>query len=161
MKKVAASNKGNAGITYNRDMYSIQSLKTIIEWCSTKKICVDFGKAFGGAYSSDKKLIVINGRLSPEIQLYVLMHECGHYLVGDRTAGQRYGFGYQAIGTKDEQTIKHRIDVIDEELEAWARGLKLAKRLDVKIDIDRFSQTRSEYIVSYLKWALKIDDYVL
>lgn len=88
------------------------------------------------------------------------MHECGHHLIGYASGpNERYGSGYQAEDSATKRSTVHRIDIVDEELEAWARGLKLAKRLGIKIDVNRFNHTKSEYIKTYLKWAAKVEGW--
>jgi hypothetical protein len=110
-----------------------------------------------GVYYDENKIITINGHLAPEKQLFVLLHECGHHLIGNRSTHQRYGYGYSAEHSpKIKRTLLHRIDVLDEELEAWHRGQRLAKRLGIRIDLARYNQTRSRYIKTYVQWASQL-----
>ncbi len=144
---------------FMRDSVSIERLEILIDWCKSKRLDVAFGRIPNGVYEHDKRLITINGSLTPENQLFVLMHECGHHLIGQPNPDDRYGSGHHVRDPEVKKTIVHRVDVIDEELEAWARGLKLTKRLGMTIDLDRYNRTRSEYIKTYLKWALKVEGY--
>lgn len=157
--KASAADKPHCGVTFHRDLDSVSKLEVLIDWCSARGLAVNFSRKYGGVYYGDKKLITVNGRLAPEIQLFVLMHECGHHLIGKRSPKERYGLGHQADDPDIKRTTLHRVDVLDEELEAWARGLKLAKRQGIKVDLDRYNKTRSEYIKTYLKWAVHVGGY--
>lgn len=140
-------------------MAAIEKIVVVVTWCKNRGIEVNFHQRSNGLYEPVDKRITINSRLSPERQLFVLLHECGHHMIGFRTPGQRFGNGYAT----DEPSIKrsnlHRIDVVDEELEAWHRGLRLAKRLKIDVNIERFNQTRVEYVKTYLRWATKDPEF--
>ena len=140
-------------------MHAIDQITKLVDWCSTKRLDVVFARRANGLYERDKRRITVNGRLAPESQLFVLMHECGHHLIGRPSPEERFGTGYQAADPNVKRTTLHRVDVVDEELEAWARGLKLAKRLGVEVDLDRYNRTRSEYVKTYLKWAAKVEGW--
>jgi hypothetical protein len=160
LEKGIAAGKATAPATYARDIHAIDRLVVMVDWCTKKRLMVTFRNQSGAQYERDKKLITVNGRLAPEKQLHVLMHECGHHLIGIPSPEERFGQGYQQADNADlKRTTLHRIDVLDEELEAWARGLKLAKRLHIAVDIDRYNRTRSEYIKTYLLWAAKVEGW--
>jgi len=143
---------------YMRDITNVQYLSALIGWCRERGLDVEFvNNDTGGAYVRDDRLITINCHLLPEAQLHTLMHECGHHLIGPRSAEQRYGNGYPADDPGVKRSATHRIDILDEEFEAWARGLKLAKRLGVKIDVERYNRTKAKCITSHLKWTLKFN----
>lgn len=134
-------------------MASIAHLATVVEWCEGRGIEVSFSRRFAGVYEPSSMSILVCGRLEPEQQLHVLLHECGHHLVGDRKPGERYGKGWNSDDPNTKRTLVHRIDIIDEELEAWHRGLKLAKRLGIKVNLERYNVTRARYVKTYLQWA--------
>ena len=154
------SNNLQAGHTYTRDIHYIAQLAKLVDWCSSKKLSVVFTRHTGGTYDSTARTFTISGRLSPEKQLHVLLHECGHYLIGSPAPESRFGRGYQqANDSTANRSLEFRVEIIDEELEAWARGLKLAKRKFISVDVSRYNQTKTEYIQTYLKWALRVDGY--
>lgn len=152
-QKASADGRPSAGKKLHRDMDSIAKLAVVVAWVESRKLEVCFAKRFGGLYESWCSRITVNGRLEPEQQLYVLLHECGHHLVGERESGQRYSQGWHAEDGATKRTLVHRIDIIDEELEAWHRGLKLAKRLKIKVNAERYNATRARYVKTYLQWA--------
>lgn len=148
--------RGRKTNSYMRDLSSIEKLAAVIAWCEQRGIVVTFSKSPNGEYLHEERSITINGRLSPETQLFILLHECGHALVGERQRKQRYGNGYSAEADPyAKRTILYRVDVIDEELEAWHRGLKLAKRLGITVNVDRYNRVRAGYVKTYLQWAAR------
>lgn len=152
-------NKMSAIKQWERDIKHISFLESLIAWCNERKIEVDFTKQMGGLYSPEEKRIKVSGRLSPEMQVFVLLHECGHHLIGDKEKHERFGMGYSRLGSDPTitRTFRHKCDIIDEEYEAWHRGLKLARRLRLNIDKDRYDNHRAKMIRTYLVWALKGD----
>lgn len=140
------------------DVASIEKLAIVVLWCERRGIEVTFGKHPNGVYFHEELKITVNGRLAPESQLYILLHECGHALIGSRDRKERYGNGYSAEDVPHvTKTLLHKIDIVDEELEAWHRGLKLSKRLRLNVNVDRYNQTRAEYVKTYLQWAVKAE----
>lgn len=110
----------------------------------------------GATYVPETGDVKMSSRFSPERQLFLLLHECGHMLIGNRRKHERYGMGYTK--QNDPQickTLHHRFDVLDEEMEAWFRGLKLARRLKLKIDKSTFHSFRLSRLKTYAKWAIE------
>ena len=139
------------------DLLSIKNLATLVSWCESKRLKVEF-KQHCSEFDDENSTITISCRLRPEAQLHVLLHECGHYLIGDPDPNGRFGMGHRAnkdVDLRPTRTTVHRIDVVDEELEAWARGLKLVKRLRLGVDVDRYNRTRALYVRTYMVWAVK------
>jgi len=144
------------------DIPSIEGLGVIIEWCKTRGVMVEFVKTpNGGVYIHDEKRIKISCHLGPEKQLHTLLHECGHHLVEtkERDSTDRFGNGYRSSDIDVTRTFVHQVDIIDEEFEAWARGLKLAERLNVDLSVERYNRTKADCIKTHLKAALKVDGY--
>ena len=139
-------------------MRAIEHLTTVIAWCASKKITVIFTPGARSLWDPNTCTITINSRITLERRLHVLLHECGHYLTGSPSPTERFGRGHQA-SSEVKRTMVHRVDVVDEELEAWARGLDLSKRLSITIDLDRYNRTRTEYVRTYLQWAAGVGDW--
>jgi len=160
LRRAPRARKAVAGRRFKRDTKFINGLATLIDWCQKQGYSVQFGRMSGGGeLDSESKTLKVSSHLSPERQFYIAVHECGHLLIGDRKKTERFGMGYNADDPNEKKTFHHRIDVIDEEFEAWDRGRKLAGRLGVRIDKKRFHKFRAEYLKTYLKWALKVDGY--
>lgn len=144
---------------WTRDITAIGHLQVLVDWCNARSIEINFCKREGGIYYPEDKRIKISGRLSPERQFFFLLHECGHHLIGDKEKNERFGMGYSQDDAAAVRTFHHRVDIVDEELEAWNRGFKLAKRLKLRINKERFDNTRVEMLKTYFKWALRVDGY--
>lgn len=151
VKAKRRAEKQSSCVVLRHDYKNIRNLSILIDWCESRGIEVEFTKDKGGTYFTDKK-IKINYVLRPEKQLHTLLHECGHHLIGDREHGERFGMGYLAAGHV-LNSLTHKVDVLDEELEAWHRGLQLASRLSMKIDQKRYLKIKARYIKSYAKWV--------
>ena len=61
-------------------------------------------------------------------------------------------YAYKAT-KRQEKTKKCKVSVIGEEYEAWKRGRKLAKRLDIEVNKDKFDLAMTRALMSYFKWA--------
>lgn len=159
VKKSAEALKENNKLT--ADLKTIKGIAEVVAWCNLRRINVEFSKSPGGYYSSNTRTIYINGQQSVEKQLYVLLHECGHLLIDDRSESTEFRFknGYYS----EEQGIKrkfiYRCTVLEEEFEAWHRGRKLATKLGIEIDDVRFSTLKAKFLKSYMKWALGDPNY--
>jgi len=137
-----------------RDVVHIDKMKIVVDWCASKALEVRFGKRPGAMYDISSKTILVVGRAAPEKQLYYLLHECGHHLIGNKEHHERFGLGYPfADDPVVNTTFHHRVACLEEEMEAWTRGWRLSKRLRLKLDRDDFDKVRIECLRSYIKWA--------
>lgn len=143
------------GLNWALDVLAIRDLETLVSWCRDKKLKVLFAKKSNGTYHSQSKEIIISNRFSPRNQLIVLLHECGHHLIGVNDDHDRFGMGYPQSDPEVTKTFHHRVSCLEEEMEAWHRGWKLAKRLELTIDRKVFDVMRLKCIRSYIKWTLK------
>lgn len=155
----ASVGKSKATVRWDRDQSHISALATLVGWCAERGIEVKFCRRSGGIYYTNDKRIKINGRLLPERQVFFLLHECGHHLIGDKEKHERFGMGYSQEDPNVKRTFHHRCDIVDEEFEAWHRGFRLAKRLKLKINKERFDRTRAKMLQTYFKWAVKAGGY--
>lgn len=159
LKRAARKSKSKAKrdvaeTQWYRDVVFSGKIHVIVNWCNSKGIKVLFGKKVGGTYDTLSKTICITGRAHPEKQLYYLLHECGHHLIGFTEHDERFGLGYpQTENPEVNTTFPHRLACLEEEIEAWHRGWKLSKRLKLKLNRKEFDAIRIECIRSYVKWA--------
>lgn len=141
------------------DVKHISALASLVSWCAERSIDVKFTKRFAGVFYPEDKKIRVSGRSRPEIQVHVLLHECGHYLIGDKEKHERYGMGYPQEDPNVKRTFHHRCDILDEEFEAWHRGWRLAQRLELGLEKSRFDQTRTKFLKTHMMWALRVKGY--
>jgi len=153
-KRKSKAQKSLAEQQWFLDAMCIDKLAAVVDWCSSKGISVKFGKKPGGIYNAIEKSITIAGRTAPEKQLYMLLHECGHHLVGFDEHDERFGMGYPYVADSDVNTsFHHRVACLEEEMEAWHRGWRLSKRLHLNLERERFDKVRLDCLRSYIKWA--------
>lgn len=139
---------------YQKELSDIISIERLNDWADSRKYKILFDSddtthVFGST-------IFVNGRLPVYLQLFYILHEIGHILIEKPWESylKRYPMGYAMNKDKKiSKTSRHRIDVIAEEIEAWARGKKMAVRLGLEIDEVQFEKARIVALKSYLKWA--------
>lgn len=157
-KLIAGANKQaieRADQKLKAEKKAIESLRVVVEWCEARSLNVSFGKILNGVFYPAEKKVLISGRASPQKQLCYLLHECGHFLIdncsSEKTKVSRWGsFEDPDIGWTSK---RYRVEIVDEEIEAWKRGEKLAARLGLEIDTRTFNAVKAESLITYMKWA--------
>lgn len=140
---------------------AIDSLQVIIDWCHSRGIDVIFTKHMNGAYYEHLKKIRINSNTRPENQLFILLHECGHVLIGKKEKHERFGMGHSQANNPDVNcTFHHRCDILEEEFEAWHRGFKLGRRLKVRVNKKKFDAFRIGNLKTYIDWTMRPKNYI-
>lgn len=152
--------RGEAGEPeHARDYIAIDGLERAVAWAKNNEITVDFIKISSGRFHSASRRVEISSHLQPEIQLHTLLHELGHFLIGnegDAAVEYKYPNGYRRIEQDmPGRGVLHKIDVVAEEYEAWALGRLLAEKTGITIDREAYDKTRARYLQSYFRWALK------
>jgi len=145
------------------EITAIIGIRKIIEWCFAKRTAVNFtNRKPGGLLLADEKIIHINSRQLPEHQLFILLHECGHMLIGSESANpsHRFRLGYpSSFDPEVKGKFIHRCAIVEEEFEAWHRGQKLAAKLNIDINRKNYDSLKTTMLKTYMKWALKSDPY--
>lgn len=128
-----------------RDFSAIENVERVVMWCTRRGLSVEFMKVpHTGGHCSNTK-IVINSRSVPEQQLFILLHECGHSLLGT----------FNEPNHRTMRSVAYRVGVVAEEDEAWCRGLKLARRLQLNIDVEKFHRAKASALKTYMAWVLR------
>jgi hypothetical protein len=151
----SGASKKTAQDAWTKEMIAVSDLEKIVNWCSEKRIKVSFLRRQNGVYYAGDNKIAISNRLSTINQVCVLLHECGHHLIGIDIEHNRFGMGYPQTDKKITKTFQHRFSCLEEEIEAWHRGWKLANRLGLELSREDFDQFRLKCLKSYLDWTLK------
>lgn len=110
--------------------------------------------------------VFLNSKQSKESMVHTALHECGHILIRKSRMrngpnGRKRCIGISAreeqksIGRYKKSTKRRRMAVMTEEIEAWDRGLKLARRLCIKVNKTRFENSRIRALMSYCRWCCK------
>ena len=123
-------------------------IEKIEEYLEEKKnVVVVFDRKVGNFYCGN--VITVNSCQNLTYQLHTLLHEAGHVLVRrDKTFDQKYP-GLQ----KRKNSKSFKLDTLKEEFEAWERGHKLAKRLQIGLDETKWKKHSEQCLYDYVKWA--------
>lgn len=130
----------------------------LVSWVEQKKEYVVHFVEDGDKNYIDSEFneVIIDGTISYEMQTYILLHECGHILLWENG---------MALDIQDKSgrtlgaSFKERTFTVIEEIEAWKRGLSLAKRLKIPVDEVKWEEEVAEAIGKYIKWAAAPEKY--
>lgn len=130
-----------------------KQLTTLERYVSSKKWTVRYLKKAKNDWADwERKRISLKKRANQEILFYIFLHELGHMLLFQN--GRAYSSKYEEVFdefTGGTQPVS--IARIEEELEAWRTGARLAKRLKLKTDRRNFEKVKSKYVMTYIRWA--------
>jgi hypothetical protein len=117
---------------------------------------VEFEHATEDRFEFEGRTIYINTQSSIENQLFTLLHECGHVLVHKSNKQFAADYPYYAHADSAFNTARivrskaYQVSLVAEEIEAWKRGKRLAKRLAIPIDIDKYNTVMTNCVTSYI-----------
>jgi hypothetical protein len=138
-------------------MSHVRALNKIIGWCDKRGLTVYFRRHENGSYSEAYKTITIAANALPAKQVAYLLHECGHHLISQHASEpNRFLMGYGQTDSAITRTFQHRLACLEEEIEAWHRGMNLAKKLKLRFDDDIIDFIRVDCLKSYIKWTVKM-----
>tara|TARA_R100000008_G_scaffold85144_1_gene74308 strand:+ start:793 stop:1236 length:444 start_codon:yes stop_codon:yes gene_type:complete len=129
-----------------------------INWAENAGYEVIEGPEEQDACWSDVKHITVYSSQGVENRLYSLLHECGHALI--RRNWSKFESEYPAHATAEldrrkMKSEKYKASLIEEEVEAWKRGRRLAKRLGIYVDDEKFNKLKAKCLMSYFTWAVE------
>jgi hypothetical protein len=132
-----------------------KSIEILTEWANKKGYEVVIQRELVDQLSFDDKTIYIQNRQGVENQVYSLLHECGHLLVSISQKGfeRSYPLYAYSANRRTERTNKYKVSLVAEEYEAWTRGKRLAERLNIPVDKNKFDKAMVDAVMSYLRWA--------
>jgi len=101
----------------------------------------------------DTKTVFINSRNHPETRYYTLLHECGHLLISQgATQWAKDVPMYASVeDLRVEKSKAYRVSLVAEEIEAWKRGRRLAKRFHHYIDDEKYDAQITECVFGYIE----------
>lgn len=133
------------------DVAATQDMERLLKWCKRRGLTVEFVSHGAGSYEGT--VVKVPSRLRLRNQLIVLLHECGHHVIGD---APRYVMGYQSEhdGNKS-RSLHHRLTVLEEEMEAWHRGWDLSQQLKLSVDKTSYDKEKVARLRTYLEWCVE------
>lgn len=134
------------------EVFWLRQLRDLERWCNAKGYRVVCKPAAGDVVYYEKKLIVLDAKMSDEIMMYTLLHEIGHVRLFDSKKYYRiYGYIFENFS---KTSLTYKCAILQEELDAWREGLKLAGMLDLYVNRRKWEVTKTKCIAGYLTWAL-------
>lgn len=127
-----------------------EAIDRVIVWLSANKdVEVEFGGDLINEFHPDDKLITINSKTNLRCQLHTLLHEAGHadLYSNKRAYKNKFPSGYN----EKNHGINFKVDIIREEVLCWERGLEIAEKLQIEIDMKFYNRHRTGALWSYLK----------
>jgi hypothetical protein len=99
--------------------------------------------------------VTVNSKKSKKSQLFALLHEAGHAcLFAERDYTEKFGDGYiRTAGKKSTRSLRHRVDVLREEVAAWEKAEELIGALGVDVDMRAFRDDRNRCLMTYIDWV--------
>lgn len=127
-----------------------ESILILVNWFEKRGYLTEFEKDGDEAVDRIAKIVFINTSRSKETQLHVMLHEAGHILIKESDPITR---GYEVLNKYSHSSKIHKTFTIIEEVEAWKRGLKLAKKLGIEIRKEKWDKDVARAIFKYMMWA--------
>ena len=130
----------------------------ILNWASAKGYEVWCYTDAEDRLDLETKTIHIDSRQHAESRFYTLLHECGHLLIS-QTARQfavdhpMYAFSSDNRSCKSKA---YQVSLVAEEIEAWKRGRRLAKRFMLEVNDNKFDKIMTDCVLSYIADAAVI-----
>ncbi len=149
------------GYTKTEAVDIISSIKKIIGWAKKNDVVIEFVSTYKqDEYSYKDSLITCSYRYPLWKQVIVLLHECGHMMLDERTPPieykEKYGNGYMRSTHKElNEKFIHKCDVVAEEIEAWNFGWILTKELNINLSRSLFDKVKATFLKGYFDWAVE------
>ena len=135
----------------------VDDVNTVAKWISSRGWNVIFERKGETGVVPALRNVTIDSTLTKSAMLHSILHEAGHVSLFSQDGYiEKYKDGYIRNATgENTRSLKHKVDVVGEELAAWGEGESIAKMLNVQIDIDRYRLERNKSMKTYLLWAVE------
>jgi len=135
----------------------IQDINKIASFLANRGWNVFFEKGGEEGIVPALRSVTVDTSKKRSTQLNSILHEAGHAVMfADPEYTEKYKDGYLRVTTKKStRTLRHKMEVLREEMTAWDRAELIVDLLDVKIDIQRFRDDRNRSLKTYVEWVAK------
>jgi hypothetical protein len=130
-----------------------RNIEKLTEFCNRHSWSVEYSNKKTSRYHNN--IITLCRARKKEILYYIFLHEVGHawMLECDFTYSDRYP---ELLRVPPRYaTATYKIARVQEEIEAWEVGKKLARSLNLRVNTNKFEKIRAECLNSYMNWAGK------
>ena len=123
------------------------------DWLNAKGYSVVQETDADDAIVLQEKTVYINSRNHAETRYYILLHECGHLLIsqGAKQWAEDVPMYCQTADLRIEKSRAFKVSLVAEEIEAWKRGRRLARRLGHYINDKKYDNQITRCVFSYIK----------
>ena len=136
-------------------------LTKVYLWASKAGFTIIRGSDGTEEVDFEAKTIAINHKNWEETRLHHLLHECGHIIIeGSKwrpptMIKRKEYFDSEEKDCLRKHNDKYKISIIAEEIEAWEQGKKLAKKLQIKLNKEKYNRDAARCVMTYVNWAAK------
>lgn len=128
-------------------------LNRLVNVCTMHGVKVRFKRGVQDVFSPDDKDIVINSNRTKEFQLYVLLHEFGHYLIDADPVLQKK---FEPVSlVRKHRLLKDQVLILEEEVLAWHLGEQTADKYWISIG-PKFRGLKSKCLKAHIKVLTKV-----
>lgn len=123
-------------------------LNELIKYCLSQQIQIVFEKGpLWENYDSDTQTIQINTQRTKENQVYILLHEIGHYKIfKDEFLSEKFA----PLLEKKKCNLSNQILELEEEIMAWHLGEKIARMFYIPLDL-KYQVLKSKCLKTYIR----------
>ena len=130
------------------------AISSLILWFQKRGYHIELERDGHDAIDRISKFVSINSTRSKETQIHVMLHEAGHLLIGE--ADSIVNGEEEVLKKYSEKSKIHKTFTVIEEVEAWKRGLGLARRLGIPINKEKWNKDVARAIYKYMIWATEV-----
>lgn len=129
------------------------NLETLEEFCASKGWKLLYSDKKEDHVQGPK--IILYEKRKPEILFYIFLHEVGHVWMTECDFTYEARYPELTRNPIRYATVTYKIAKIQEEIEAWEIGKKLAKSLGLRINESKFEKIRAQCLTTYMNWAVR------
>ena len=144
--------------TTDNQLWEFQ-FEEVVRWLAKRGYSVVLKSGVDDQIVFDDKTILIDSHDWPETRFYTLLHEAGHYLLNeikDSFLEDHPVYPSEVFDKRTERSRKYLVSMVSEELAAWNKGSRLAKRLDLYINKKKFFDQMTDAVFSYIEVAAAV-----
>jgi glycosyltransferase involved in cell wall biosynthesis len=130
----------------------------VVSWITHKGYDVNCYTDADDRLDFEEKIIHIDSRQHAESRFYTLLHECGHLLISQTASQFQKDHPMYAMSCdfRKSRSKAYQVSLVAEEIEAWKRGRRLAKRLNLHVDDLKLDRLMTDCVMSYIADAAVI-----
>lgn len=128
------------------------------QWVNERGYVIDFSDGYKeeqGMFVWEHRTIYVHKHISDkEKQFYILLHECGHFLImcNAKQWKEKFPTSYGQSTNAYPQSNVVKMAFFEEEVEAWHRAVRLAKKLKLTVNRDKFERLKAKCLRKHIDY---------